>query len=62
MYRLVSITLEEYRFLFDAGVWVYGDDTRKGDWILQHRSDTEAPVLRDVNWEYCYTRVEQEQP
>lgn len=60
-YKLVRISLEEYRILFDAGAWVYGDDIGGGDWVIKCESDSENPRLREAMWTYCYTRVEQEQ-
>lgn len=59
MYRLVPITLEEYRILFDAGVWVYAYSASAEGWALECESDTHDPELRDMEWSHCYTRVEE---
>lgn len=59
--KLVPISLEEYRALYDAGAWVYGHDNNQDSWILGCRSDTENDLLRNVDWPHCFTRVEQEQ-
>lgn len=62
MYRLVPISSEEYRALFDVGAWVFGSEIcllgRK--WVLEERSDTRNPMWRNWDFTYFYTRVEQE--
>lgn len=62
MYRLVPISSEEYRALFDAGAWVYGCDLCLvgQEWVLKERSDTRNPKWRSEGWAHCYTRVEQD--
>jgi hypothetical protein len=60
-YKLVPISLEEYRILFDAGVWVYGSDhvsPFSNAYVLGELSDSRFPEWKKMVWKFCYTRIE----